>query len=112
MNKTSIDYLMPKHDLGNWDTQVSKRIVCVSLQGLDIIIGKDWMSRYDGQIDHASKAITLTTPEKKRIRYQFKSRSKETNWVFMRILAKKKDQSQWKCSEDVINANSYMQLEE
>ena len=51
----------------------------LDLQGLDIIIGKDWMSRYEGQIDHASKAVTLTTPEKKRIRYQFKSRSKETN---------------------------------
>ena len=51
----------------------------LDLQGLDIIICKDWMSRYGGQIDRASKAITLTTPEKKRIRYQFKSRSKEIN---------------------------------
>ena len=51
----------------------------LDLQGFDIIIGKDWMSRYEGQIDNASKAITLTIPEKKRIRYQFKSRSKETN---------------------------------
>ena len=51
----------------------------LDLQGFDIIIGKDWMSRYEGQIDHASKAVTLTTPEKKRIRYQFKSRSQETN---------------------------------
>ena len=51
----------------------------LDLQGLDIIIGKDWLSRYGGQIDRASKAFTLTTPEKKRIRYQFKSRSKEIN---------------------------------
>ena len=48
-------------------------------QGFDIIIGKDWMSKSESQIDCVSRAVTLTTPERKRIRYQFKSRSKETN---------------------------------
>ena len=51
----------------------------LDFQGFDIIIGKDWMSRYDGQIDHVSKSVTLTTPERKRIRYQFKSRNEDTN---------------------------------
>ena len=36
----------------------------LDLQGFDIIIGKDWMSKYDGQIDQASKMIMLTTPDK------------------------------------------------
>ena len=39
----------------------------LDLQGFDIIIGKDWMSKYDGQIDQSSKMITLTTPDKKQI---------------------------------------------
>ena len=51
----------------------------LDLQGFDITIGKDWMSKYDGQIDHASKVITLTTPEKKRIRYHCKTRNEDTN---------------------------------
>ena len=74
----------------------------LDFQGFDIIIGKDWMSRYQGQIDHASKAVTLTTPEKNRIRYQCKSRNEDTNWDFRRSLAKE-DQSQWECFELVIN---------
>ena len=49
----------------------------LELQGFDIIIGKDWMSKYDGQIDQASKMITLTTPDKKQILYQCKIRNED-----------------------------------
>ena len=42
-------------------------LVVLDIQGLDIIIGKDWMSKYDGQIDQANKVVTLTTPDKRRI---------------------------------------------
>ena len=34
-----------------------------------MILGMDWMSRYGGNIDCASKSIHLTTPEGKRIKY-------------------------------------------
>ena len=34
----------------------------LDIQGFDVIIGKDWMSKYDGQIDQASKMVMLTTP--------------------------------------------------
>ena len=51
----------------------------LDLQGLHIIIGKDWMSKYNGHIDHAGKVVTLTTPEKKQIRYHCKSINKEAN---------------------------------
>ena len=47
-------------------------LVVLELQGLDIIIGKDWMSKYDGQIDQANKRVILTTPDQKRIIYQCK----------------------------------------
>ena len=52
-------------------------LVVLELQGFDIIIGKDWMSKYDGQIDQASKMITLTTPDKKRIMYMCKIRNED-----------------------------------
>ena len=41
----------------------------LELQGLDVILGMDWLSMYGGNIDCASKTILLTTPEGKRIKY-------------------------------------------
>ena len=52
-------------------------LVVLDLQGFDIIIGKDWMSKYDGQIDQANKRVMLTTPDQKRITYQFKIRNED-----------------------------------
>ena len=49
----------------------------LDLQGFDVIIGKDWMSKYEGQIDQASKMITLTTPDQKRVMYQCKIRNED-----------------------------------
>jgi hypothetical protein len=37
-------------------------------QGLDVILGMNWMTEYEGVIDCTKRSITLTTPEKKRIR--------------------------------------------
>jgi hypothetical protein len=39
-------------------------------QGLDVILGLDWMTIYEGVIECAKRAIMLTTPEKKRIRFK------------------------------------------
>ena len=52
-------------------------LVVLDLHGLDIIIGKDWMSKYDGQIDQANKRVMLTTPDQKRIMYQCKIRNED-----------------------------------
>ena len=49
----------------------------LDLQGFDVIIGKDWMSKYDGQIDQANKWVMLTTPDQKRILYQCKIRNED-----------------------------------
>ena len=44
-------------------------LVILEPQGLDVILGMDWLSMYGGKIDCASKSIMLTTPEGKRIKY-------------------------------------------
>ena len=44
-------------------------LVILESQGLDVILGMDWLSMYGGNIDCASKSILLTTPEGKRIKY-------------------------------------------
>ena len=43
--------------------------IILESQGLDVILGMDWLSMYGGNIDCASKSIHLTTPEVKRIKY-------------------------------------------
>ena len=44
-------------------------LIILESQGLDAIIGMDWLSKFGGNIDYASRSILLTTPEGKRIKY-------------------------------------------
>ena len=44
-------------------------LIILESQGLNVILGMDWMSNYGGSIDCASKSIYLTTLEGKRIKY-------------------------------------------
>ena len=44
-------------------------LIILESQGLDEILGMDWLSMYGGNIDCASKSILLTTPEGRRIKY-------------------------------------------
>ena len=44
-------------------------LIILESQGLDVILGMDWMSKYGGSIECASKSIYLTTPEGKMIKY-------------------------------------------
>ena len=44
-------------------------LIILESQGLDVILGMDWLSLYGGNIDCASKTIFLTTPEGIRIKY-------------------------------------------
>jgi hypothetical protein len=48
----------------------SANLIVLDSQGLDVILGMDWMIAFEGVIDCANKTITLTTPEKKRIRFK------------------------------------------
>jgi hypothetical protein len=45
-------------------------LVVLESQGLDVILGMDWMTNYAGVIDCVNRAITLTTLEGRRIRYK------------------------------------------
>ena len=44
-------------------------LIVLESQGLDVILGMDWLSKYGGNIDCPSKSILLITPEGKRIKY-------------------------------------------
>src|SRR6187399_413870 len=44
-------------------------LIILESQGLDVILGMDWLSKYEGNIVCASKSILLTTPEGRRIKY-------------------------------------------
>ena len=44
-------------------------LIILESQGLDVILGMDWLSMYGGNIDCVSKSILLTTLEGKRIKY-------------------------------------------
>ena len=45
-------------------------LIVLNSQGIDVILGMDWLTKYEGKIDCAQRSITLTTPEEKRIRYR------------------------------------------
>ena len=44
-------------------------LIILESQGLDVILGMDWLSKYEGNIECTSKSILLTTPEGRRIKY-------------------------------------------
>ena len=43
-------------------------LIILESQGLDVILGMDWLSMYGGNIDCTTKSIMLT-PEGRRIKY-------------------------------------------
>src|SRR3954466_2463362 len=51
-------------------------LIILKSQGLDIILGIDWLAKYQGVIDCASRSITLRTPAGLKIRYVSKYRDK------------------------------------
>ena len=53
-------------------------MIILESQGLDVILGMDWLSMYGGNIDCASKTILLTTPEGRRIKYVSRHEPKRT----------------------------------
>src|SRR4051812_35448771 len=53
--------------IGNHDFPTD--LIILKSQGLDVILGMDWMSKYKGNIDCEGRSISLTTPEGKRIKY-------------------------------------------
>src|SRR3954463_2441738 len=56
-------------------------LIILDSQGLDVILGMDWMTKYEGVIDCANRTVTLTTPDKKRIKFKsnFESKGSKLN---------------------------------
>ena len=52
-------------------------LIILKSQGLDVILGMDWMSKYEGNIDCVRRSISLTTPEGKRIKYVSKHKPRK-----------------------------------
>ena len=40
-------------------------LIILNSQGLDVILGMDWMTKYEGVLDCANRTVTVTTPDKK-----------------------------------------------
>ena len=53
--------------IGNHDFPAD--LIVLESQSLDVILGMDWLTKFEGNIDCARKTILLTTPEQKRIKY-------------------------------------------
>jgi hypothetical protein len=56
--------------LGIGKYQFPAHLIVLESQGLDVILGMDWMTAFEGVIDIVKRTITFTTPEKKRIRFK------------------------------------------
>ena len=54
-------------------------LIILKSQGLNIILGMDWMIKYEGLIDCASRSITLSAPGGKRIKYVCKDKQKQVH---------------------------------
>src|SRR3954471_17735780 len=56
-------------------------LIILNSQGLDVILGMDWMNKHKGVIDCANHTVSLTTPENKRIRFKtnFEARRSKLN---------------------------------
>jgi hypothetical protein len=55
-------------DIGAYSFPTS--LIVLESQGLDVILGMDWMTACKGVIDCAKRAILLTTSKKKGIRFK------------------------------------------
>jgi hypothetical protein len=56
--------------LGIGKHQFPAHLIVLESHGLDVILGMDWMTAFEGVLDVAKRIVTLTTPEKKRIRFK------------------------------------------
>src|SRR3954466_9172953 len=53
-------------------------LIILNSQGLDVILGMDWMTKQKGVIYCANHAVSLTTPDHKRIRFNTNFESKRS----------------------------------
>src|SRR4051812_41984926 len=56
-------------------------LIILDSQELGVILGMDWMTKYEGVLECVNCTVALTTPEKKRIRFKsnFESKGSKLN---------------------------------
>src|SRR3954465_12445423 len=59
-------------------------LIILKSQGLDIILGMDWLAKYQGVIDYASRSITLRTPTGLKIKYVSKYMHKQAQVNYLK----------------------------
>lgn len=63
------DKLCPKVDLVIEGVSFAAKPIVLDSQGLDVILGMDWLVKHKGQIDCAERTITLQGPGGKQVRF-------------------------------------------
>src|SRR3954468_15651423 len=59
-------------------------LVVLESQGLDVILGMDWMSMHGGHIDCEKRAVSLKTPDGKRIRFMSVARPRRCKLNYLK----------------------------
>jgi hypothetical protein len=59
--------LCPKVNLKIRGVDFVANLIVLESKGIDVILGKDWLSRHKVLIDYAEKFVKLTTPEGKEM---------------------------------------------
>ena len=67
-------------------------LIILKSQGLDIILGMDWLQLYKCRIDCASRSITLSAPGGKRIKYVCKYKRNQVQMNSLKGVAWKRCQ--------------------
>ncbi|XP_021757427.1 uncharacterized protein LOC110722464 [Chenopodium quinoa] len=61
--------------IGVFLTKFPPNLIEFDLRDLDVILGMEWLGRYEAKIDNASKKDTLTSPSKTRVVYKKEGKS-------------------------------------
>ena len=52
-------------------------LIVLGTQGIDVILGMNWLAKYHGRIDCARRAVSITTDKEVEVEYVSETRSEE-----------------------------------
>jgi predicted aspartyl protease len=70
-------YVCPQVNLKIGEIDFEEDLVILTSNGIDVILGMDWLSKHDGIILCAKKSVLLTTPQGDRIEFATTSLKKK-----------------------------------
>jgi hypothetical protein len=62
-------HVCPKVSILIWGVEFLADLIVLESKGIDLILGMDWLSKHNGMIDYAKKAVRLTTSSGKELKY-------------------------------------------